>query len=153
MKYEFTKSDKKKYILYKTRNFLFATIFKISFFAIFLFCAQYFFIKDPFHIFHYIVCCLIVAIIMFVFSRTFRVLFLKNNYVIDGKIFKKHIFHRNSGSSEYNEGPIPMVRAISDNGSISTPWLFIANKYFKTKDLKVKIITHKNKGIDFYIVE
>ena len=145
--------NKIDYLSYIIRNYWFAIIFKISFAAIFLFCAQYFFMPDPFHVINYLISWVIVAIIWFIFSKSFKILFFKNIYVIDGKIFKTHVFHRNSGSSEYNEGPALKARAISDNGGITTPWIHYPKKYKKQEEVKAKIIVRKDKGYDFYIVK
>ena len=139
-------SDKKEYLIYKTKVNLLGDLFKIIFFTIIIYFIQSEIIRLPF-----LLCLLIVIGVFLIFSKPLKVFMIKDTYITDGHIFKKHTFINNSGSSEYNTGPYTKARAISEDNSITTPWIYYPKHYYKEKEMKVKIVIQKNKAIDFYI--
>ena len=97
----------------------------------------------------FIACVLIIYIITYILSASFKVRFLKDIYIIDGHISKNHMFR-----GTHDSPPVmPKAKAISEDGGVSTKWIYYPKKYFKKGKAKAKIIIYKNKAIDFYLVD
>ncbi len=140
--------DKKNYLIYKLQVNLFRSLLGVLFATVIIY-----FIQSVILGINFIICFVAVMIIYLFFNKTFKILFSRNVYIIDGHIFKKHVFIKNSGSSDNDSGPYPCARAISEDNSISTSWIYFPNRYFGIKNIRVKIVIKKNKAIDFYVVE
>ncbi len=145
--------DKLKYLKFcvKTRWSDYLLIFLFSFFLVFAVTAilsEFYTSQDlnDINIIYYILCYLLFLIIFFVFRKSFKVLFFKNIYVTDGHILKKHTFDVHKDAYES-----PEARAISEDGGLSTKWRPFSKKYFRKKEIPVKIVIYKNMAIDFYI--
>ena len=160
-KREINLDDKKRYLKFciMTR---FIDHFFILIFSAFLAFAVIAIISTSYHInnlkdiniIYYILCYIFFVLVFLVFRRSFKVLFFKNMYVIDGHIFKKNVFaSQMSGSSGGETIYDSKARAISEDGGTTTGWIRFPQKYFKKEDIPVKIIIFKNKAIDFYVEE
>ena len=149
-----TKKDRKDYFKYVFKTHLIDNIILFIGRCIEIFLPYTLFVVFVFQpekitnklIIGYIATVIIVHILIFLFSTSFKVLFKKELYIIDGHIFKKHLAKKDHESRPI----IPMARAISEDGGISTKWIAYPKRYFKRGKQKVKIIVYKNKAIDFY---
>lgn len=150
-----TPKDKWKYFWYKVKTNIF-DYFAFAFFAFFGIMWIFGLIILPlFNITKITKALLLPAIIMYILSfiifficrRAFKVLFFKNNYIIDGHIHKQYFF-RNPGNK--SNGTYK-AKAISDIDTIATDWIPYPFSYRKKGKAKVKIVIRNNKAVDFYM--
>lgn len=157
-----TKEDKKAFCKYQFKMSPFE-IFSTAFLALLL-AVSFEMVKGLFNTetlfktlgISYIISFVVILVLGFLTSTTFKVLFFKNIYTLDGHIFKRHVMvghHHHANSQGTTTSFTPKARAISEDGGVTTDWIYYPQRYFKKGDAKVKLIIYKDKAIDFYLVD
>ena len=91
---------------------------------------------------------LFIGSVVFLIRRIFIVFLSKKLFIIDGKILKKSK-HRYPHDTIFPSA----AKTMSNDNRYTTEWIPFKEKYFKYKEIPVKIIIKNNKGYDFYIAD
>ena len=160
-KQNLTSKERKDYLFYKLKTIHSDFFIMVIFFIIITWIIFQYFIPniEKFNQFYIKLCYFaffaLIIIIKFLISKTFKVLFFKNIYSLNGHVFKTHTFiGTHHGSDQAHTTTFKsMARAISEDGGTTTKWLYYPKSFFKKGNAKVKLIIYKDKAIDFYIVD